>query len=253
MTRFAVRIRGVDAPLLFAVGVILFFVVLGLADRGVDLRGQLCLGLVAWIALALALRPLPVERRLTTLLVVAVATCAEVIGSILWGVYSYRLHNLPLFVPPGHGLIYLAGTRLSESAALRRHQRALIRFAGGCAALWGLAGLAFLPRPDVGGALGVSVFLFFLFRGRAPAIYAGVFIVVAFLELWGTAIGLWQWRAVTPGLGLPMGNPPSGAVSGYVLFDIVAIAVTARIVGRRAPRRFPAQAVPEAPWPVRAR
>lgn len=247
MTRFAVRIRGVDAPLLFAVGVILFFVALGLADRAVDLRGQLCLGLVAWIVLALALRPLPLERRLTALLVVAVATCAEVIGSILWGVYSYRLHNLPLFVPPGHGLVYLAGTRLSESALLRRHQRALVRFAAGCAAFWALAGLALLPRLDAGGALGVSVFLFFLFRGRAPAIYAGVFVVVAFLELWGTAIGLWQWQAVTPGLGLPMGNPPSGAVSGYVLFDIVAIAVTARIVGRRALGWFPARPVPDTP------
>jgi hypothetical protein len=247
VTRFTIRTCGVDAPLLFAVGVILFFVALGLADRAVDLRGQLFLGLVAWIALVLALRPLAVEGRMTALLVVAVATCAEVIGSILWGVYSYRLHNLPLFVPPGHGLIYLAGTRLSESALLRRHQHALVGFAAGGAAFWALAGLAFLPRLDVGGVLGVSVFLFFLFRGRAPAIYAGVFVVVAFLELWGTAIGLWQWHAVTPGLGLPMGNPPSGAVSGYVLFDIVAIAVTARIVGRRAPRRFPAQPVPDTP------
>ena len=247
MTRFTVRIRGVDAPLLFAVGVVLFFVALGLADRAVDLRGQLCLGLMAWVVLALALGRLTVERWVTALLVVAVATCVEVIGSILWGVYSYRLHNLPLFVPPGHGLIYLAGARLSESALLRRHQRALVRFAAGCAAFWALAGLAFLPRLDAGGALGVSVFLFFLYRGRAPAIYAGVFVVVAFLELWGTAIGLWQWHAVTPGLGLPMGNPPSGAVSGYVLFDIVAIAVTARIVGRRRLQRFPAQPVTDTP------
>jgi hypothetical protein len=91
------------------------------------------------------------------------------------------------------------------------------------------------------------VFLFFLVRGRAPAIYAGVFVVVAFLELWGTAIGLWQWHAVTPGLGLPMGNPPSGAVSGYVLFDIVAIALTARIVARQQLRqRFPVP-VPDTP------
>ena len=55
-----------------------------------------------------------------------------------------------------------------------------------------------------------------------------------------TAIGLWQWHAITPGLGLRMGNPPSGAMSGYVLFDIVAIAVTSwvlrsRVSGRRAP------------------
>jgi hypothetical protein len=241
------QIPGVDAPLVFAVGVIFFFVALGLSDRAVDLRGQLCLGLVTWVVLALALRSLPAERRLQALLVVAVATCAEVIGSIIWGVYTYRLHNLPLFVPPGHGLVYLAGMRLSESVVLRRHPRALVRFTALFAATWGLAGLVLLPRLDAGGALGVSVFLFFLFRGRAPTIYAGVFVVVAFLELWGTAIGLWQWHAVTPGLGLPMGNPPSGAVSGYVLFDIVAIAVTARIVGHRARRRLRAQPVPDTP------
>jgi hypothetical protein len=29
---------------------------------------------------------------------------------------------------------------------------------------------------------------------------------------------------------LPSGNPPSGAASGYVLFDIVAIALTARLL-----------------------
>ena len=51
--------------------------------------------------------------------------------------------------------------------------------------------------------------------------------------LWGTAIGLWNWHAITPGLGLAMGNPPSGAVSGYVLFDIIALAVTARVLRRR--------------------
>jgi hypothetical protein len=241
------QIPGIDRPLVFAVGVIFFFVALGLSDRAVDLRGQLCLGLVTWVVLALALRSFPAERRLQALLVVAVATCAEVVGSIIWGVYTYRLHNLPLFVPPGHGLVYLAGMRLSESVVLRRHPRALVRLTALFAATWGLLGLVLLPRLDAGGALGVSVFLFFLFRGRAPAIYAGVFVVVAFLELWGTAIGLWQWHAVTPGLGLPMGNPPSGAVSGYVLFDIVAIAVTARIVGHRARRRLRAEPVPDTP------
>jgi hypothetical protein len=30
-----------------------------------------------------------------------------------------------------------------------------------------------------------------------------------------------------------MGNPPSGAMSGYVLFDIFAIAVTARLLPSR--------------------
>jgi len=225
-------------PSLFTAGVLLVFVGLGLADRHVDLTGQLGLGAATWLVLLVALWRLPLERRVQTLLVVGVATCMEVVGSILWGVYTYRLHNLPLFVPPGHGLVYLAGISLSQTALVRARPRAFVRVVTLCAAAWALLGLTALPRFDLGGAIGVSVFLFFLWKGRAPTIYGGVFFVVLFLELWGTAVGLWQWHAVTPGLGLPMGNPPSGAMSGYVLFDIVAIAVTGRLLGsfrRRAP------------------
>ena len=76
----------------------------------------------------------------------------------------------------------------------------------------------------------MSVFLLFLWRGRARVLYAAVFLVVGMLELSGTAIGVWAWKDVVPGLELPSGNPPSGAASGYVLFDIVAIAVTARLM-----------------------
>jgi hypothetical protein len=165
----------------------------------------------------------------------------EVVGSVLWGVYTYRLHNLPLFVPPGHGLVYLGGISLSQTAFVRARPRLFVGAVAACAAAWAVAGLTLLPRLDVGGAIGVTVFLFFLLRGRAPTIYGGVFVVVLFLEIWGTAIGLWQWHAITPGLGLPMGNPPSGAMSGYVLFDVVALAVTARILrGRQVPVPAPA-------------
>ena len=230
----------------FTLGVLLVFVGLGLADRHVDLTGQMGLGAATWAVLLVALWKLPVERRVQTLLVVAVATCMEVVGSILWGVYSYRMHNLPMFVPPGHGLVYLAGISLSQTRLVRARPRGFVALVAAGAAAWGLLGLTALPRFDLGGAIGVSVFLFFLWKGRAPTIYGGVFFVVLFLEIWGTAVGLWQWHAVTPGLGLPMGNPPSGAMSGYVLFDIVAIAVTARLLRRRheqepaAPRAEPA-------------
>ena len=77
--------------------------------------------------LLVAARPLPAERRAQVAVVIFAATLAELTGSILWGVYSYRLHNLPTFVPPAHGLVFMAGLSLSE--ALRRHSRALVFFA----------------------------------------------------------------------------------------------------------------------------
>jgi hypothetical protein len=141
-------------------------------------------------------------------------------------VYHYRLHNLPLFIPPAHGLVYLSGVALSRS--LRR--RAVVWAAGVGAAAWGIAGLTMLPRLDVAGALGVPLLLVFLWRSRSRAIYAGVFLVVAGLELYGTSIGTWRWAHDLPGLGIPDGNPPSGVASGYVWFDVMALLVAPHIV-----------------------
>jgi hypothetical protein len=197
-------------------------------DRYVDLRGQLVLGGVTWIVLVLAARPLPVERRAQVAVVICAATLAEVTGSIVWGVYSYRLHNLPTFVPPAHGLVFMAGVALSD--AFRRQACALVWVAAVGATLWGVLGLTALPRTDAAGALGVPLLLAFLWRSPGRAAYAGVFLIVAALELYGTAIGTWRWAAELPGLGIPDGNPPSGVASGYVWFDVMALLLAPRLL-----------------------
>ena len=205
---------------------ILTFIGLLLAvDTQVGATAQLVLGLAAWAALALALRSVPALLRAQALVVVVVATCAEIVGSIIWGVYTYRLENLPSFVPPCHGLVYLAGVSLATAARNRRFQGSLVRLALVGVLAWGVAGVTVLPRSDVGGAIGAALLAVYLVRGRAPEIYAGVFLVVAWLELYGTAIGTWEWAVAIPGTGVPQGNPPSGVASGYVWFDIAALAL----------------------------
>jgi hypothetical protein len=204
-------------------------------DRSVDPHGQLVLGAVTWFVLLFAARPLPPERRAQVAVVICAATLAEVTGSIIWGVYSYRLHNLPTFVPPAHGLVFMAGLSLSDG--LRRHARRLVWIAAAGAAAWGTLGLTVLPRTDAAGALGVPLLLAFLWRSRARAAYAGVFLVVAGLELYGTAIGTWRWAAELPGLGIPDGNPPSGVASGYVWFDVMALLLAPRLLRLVTARR----------------
>ena len=196
-------------------------------DRFATYPEQLALGAVTWLVLVACLVRVSLERRAQALGVVAFATVGEVTGSLVWGVYHYRLHNLPLFVPPAHGLVYLTG--LSLAAALVRHTRALVIAAATAATTWGLLGLTVLPRRDVAGAVGVPLLLLFLWRGRNRAIYAGVYVVVATLELYGTAIGTWHWARELPGLGIPDGNPPSGVASGYVWFDVMALLVAPMI------------------------
>jgi hypothetical protein len=220
--------QAAPPPLARSAGIAAYLAALLWVDRSVDLQGQLVLGGVTWIVLVLAARPLPVERRAQVAVVICAATLAEVTGSIVWGVYSYRLHNLPTFVPPAHGLVFMAGLSLSD--ALRRHARVLVGVAAAGAATWGILGLTVLPRTDAAGALGVPLLLAFLWRSRARAAYAGVFLVVAALELYGTAIGTWRWAAELPGLGIPDGNPPSGVASGYVWFDVMALLLAPRLL-----------------------
>ena len=198
-------------------------------DTQVGYGGQLALGVATWAVLGALLVRISAERRVQTLGVVAFATVGEVTGSLVWGVYSYRLHNLPLFIPPAHGLVFLAG--LSLAAALR--ERWIVSAAAAGAAGWGVAGLTVLPRLDVAGAVGVPVLCAFLLRSRARGTYAAVFLVVAALELYGTAIGTWRWAATLPGLDVPDGNPPSGVASGYIWFDVMALLVASRLRRRR--------------------
>ena len=197
-------------------------------DTQVDLGGQLALGALTWIVLVAAAWPLSGERRAQVAIVICAATMAELTGSILWGVYSYRLDNLPTFVPPAHGLVFMAGLGLSE--ALRRHARALVIVAASAASVWGLLGLTVLPQTDAAGALGVPLLLAFLWKSQGRATYAGVFLIVAALELYGTAIGTWTWATELPGLGIPDGNPPSGVASGYVWFDVMALVFAPRLL-----------------------
>jgi hypothetical protein len=210
--------------------ILTFIAALLAVDTGVDARTQLLLGLAAWVAFALALRGASRVLQAQALVVVVVATGAEVLGSIVWGVYTYRLENLPTFVPACHGLVYLAGAALAGAARGRVPQAVLVRGALALVLLWGVAGVTVLPRLDVGGAFGAALLAVYLVRGRSPAVYAGVFLVVAWLELYGTALGTWNWAESIPGTGVPQGNPPSGVASGYVWFDVVALALAPRLL-----------------------
>ncbi len=195
-------------------------------DTQVGRSGELGLGVLTGAVLLLALRPLPPLARAQALGVVLFATVGEVTGSLVWGVYHYRLHNLPPFIPPAHGLVYLSGLSLSRSL----RERPLVWLAGAGAAVWGIAGVTVLPRLDAAGAFGVPLLLVFLWRSRWRATYAGVFLVVGALELYGTGIGTWRWAPALPGLGIPDGNPPSGVASGYVWFDVMALLVAPWLV-----------------------
>jgi hypothetical protein len=197
-------------------------------DRGTSATGQLLVSAVAWLFLGVALLTQPPTIRRQVLALVAVATVLECVGSLVWGAYTYRLANLPLYVPAGHGLFYLSALRTAALPVLVRNARAVVIAVTIGATIWMLYGLVAHPLPDLLGFVTWAIFLRFILRGRYPLLYAVSFAMTTALELYGTSLGIWRWSPVLPVLMLPAGNPPTGIGAGYAAMD----ALTRRLVGR---------------------
>jgi hypothetical protein len=211
------------------------------AHSGPELHAAL--GVLAWAFLAVALGLQPRAMRVQVIVLVCVATVLEVVGSIVWRAYTYRLEDLPLYVPAGHGLFYLTALRVASLPALARYARPIVVAVTICATAWMAAALLRPPLPDLLGFVVWAIFLRFVIRGRYPLLYCVSFVMTALLELYGTGLRIWTWSPVLPVLFLPAGNPPACIGAGYAAMD----ALTRRIVGRIGAR----PAVSAAAAPVR--
>ena len=180
---------------------------------------QAIIGLTTWVFLAAAIWYSPWEKRVQVFTMVVVATCVEAVCSLVWGAYVYRLDNLPLYVPPGHGLFYLTALRLGELPLLKRHARFIVWlvFVGATALL--VRGLMAGPLPDLFGLLTWVIFLPFIARKRFALLYAVSFTMTMALEFYGTNLGLWTWAAVLPVFRLTAANPPACIGAGYCIMD----------------------------------
>ena len=205
-------------------------------DRSSTATQQMALSLLAWAFLGIALVLQPPAVRVQVIVLVVVASLLECLGSLIWGAYTYRLDNLPLYVPAGHGLFYLSALRAASLPLLQRHARAVVIAVTAGATVWMLYGLIARQLPDLLGFVTWAIFIRFIVRGRRPLLYAVSFAMTTALELYGTGLGIWTWSPVLPVLMLPAGNHPTGIGAGYAAMD----ALTRRIVARLDRRREPA-------------
>ena len=201
---------------------------LGLAaDVQLELAGQLAIGAMVWALLLALLAPLPAQARHVFLACVAIATAGELFLSLVWGLYVYRLGNVPMFVPPGHALMLMLGLglarRMPEAAA-----RAILGGAGVYAVAAGVAGLDTLALP-----LYLVIVVALLALPAHRRLLASTFVLCLTLELYGTTLGNWAWGREVPWVGLVTTNPPAIAGAFYCALDALVIATFAGIAQPR--------------------
>jgi hypothetical protein len=204
-----------------------------LVDADATLGIQRLLGVATWLVLLGLLARESNLVRVQTVVVVVFASIVEFTFSPLLEVYLYRFHNVPAYVPPGHGLVYLAALAVGRTAFVRTHLRACmltVLVAGGGYAAYGLV---WADRPDVLGAFWYLCLVGFFLWGPSRGLYVGAFLVVTYLELLGTGLGTWTWQPHDPTGWVAIGNPPSGAAGGYGWFDLAALTLAPSVVGVR--------------------
>jgi hypothetical protein len=173
-----------------------------------------------WVALIwIILRADGPERRLL-IVCVAVAAAGECFLGLVWGLYEYRLGNLPLFIPPGHALVYAAGSRLR-------------RFVPGFAPA--AIGIAMAPLCLVGlwcgsdtqGPIWYCLLIYFLTRRGDRRFYAGMFLLALAIESYGTGLGGWRYFAREPWFGLhTVTTPPLWTGVFYCTLDALVAGIS---------------------------
>jgi hypothetical protein len=164
-----------------------------------------------------------VNRRVKEQMVSAViiAVLGEYLFSIALGMYTYRLENVPHYVPPGHALVYVAVLYFSRAKSIIKHRIKLERFLAIFILIYATVFLIF--KNDVFGFVMTSATLFILRnKPRERLFYLTMYISVAYLEIIGTNYLCWKWPATAWGIFdfLPSQNPPSGISLFYFLLDL---------------------------------
>ena len=104
----AASLVGTVRPYVLHLSLLVYTPVLLVVDGATEgVEPQIALGLLTFAVLWIAARSVNPDLRWQVWLCVPIATLFEVLGSLISGGYTYELHNIPLYVPPGHALVYV--------------------------------------------------------------------------------------------------------------------------------------------------
>lgn len=152
---------------------------------------------------------------------VIIAVLGEYLFSILLGMYTYRLENVPHYVPPGHALVYVAVLYFSRAAAIIKNRLLIEKALAIFIIIYATAFLIF-GNDVFGFVMTIATLLILRKKPRERLFYLTMYITVAYLEIIGTNYLCWEWPSTAWGVFdfLPSFNPPSGISLFYFLLDL---------------------------------
>ena len=152
---------------------------------------------------------------------VIIGFIGEYLFSIVLGMYTYRLSNLPFYIPLGHAVVYARTYCFSKVSIIKKYQKEIVRCLFFGIVIFSL--FYFIVFKDIFGfVMTIAVFLVLINRPKDRLFFLTMYMVVAVLEIIGTAYEVWSWPDTAFGVFpiLKSHNPPSGISLFYYLLDI---------------------------------
>jgi len=205
-----------------SIAIVIWLIVGLFIDQQMAWWGQSLTNLIIWIVLLAFLRTVTPAMQVSLVLCLGYATAGEMFLSLVWGLYEYRLHNVPLFVPPGHALLFTLGLLSAQKIPDWIVWYVPILFTPYMI-------FAVVTGVDTFGGILFVTFIICLVLGQARKLYATMFILSLLLEIYGTWLGNWTWSLEVPWLGLTSTNPPISAGTFYCLLDLLVVSTTGQI------------------------
>jgi hypothetical protein len=138
-------------------------------DQTIEFWGQTFTNVLIWLFFLWLLKSGNQTERVSLILCVVYATAGEMFLSLVWGLYEYRLHNIPLFVPPGHALLFTLGLLLAPKLPDK-----IIWWVPTVTAPYII--FAIVTGLDTMGGILFLTFLLCLIFGKAKKLYATMFV-----------------------------------------------------------------------------
>lgn len=180
----------------------------------------------SWMALLTVAAMVDGAERRALAACVVLATLGELFLKDVWGLYEYRLGNLPLFIPAGHALVYAASARLSRVAPVWLPRAVVVAFAA-------IVGYGAWHGYDTFGLVWFAAFVGYVGLNANPRLCATLFLFAFAIEAYGTSLGGWRYYTVEPWFGLTTTNPPVWIGAIYCTLETLV-----RVAAGPAPRAF---------------
>lgn len=169
---------------------------------------------------------------------VLIGFAGEYLFSIVLDMYTYRLGNLPWYIPFGHGAVYARTHMFAKASITRKYAKQINTLFYIIISIFALIYL--IAFHDIFGfIMTLGVFGMLVIRPKDRLFFLTMYVVVAVLEIGGTAYSTWSWPSKAFGVFdfLPSNNPPSGISLFYFLLDVSCFMIYI-IINRKTWKRF---------------